>query len=498
MGVVVRQSIKGSIVNYVGAFIGFLTSFFILVKFLTKEEIGLTGVLVDSAMLLAALAQLGTTNSIVKFFPYFKSVDKKHNGFFGLSIIIPFIGLIFFTVVYLLLRQPIIHFFSKESALFLDYFYYVIPFAAYFVYVGVFETYSSVLQRIVVPKFIREIGVRVMNIVVYLLWGFRIITFDQFILLFTLVYGVAVILNLMYVFTLKQYSFKPNFEIAKPLRKNFYSYTAFLLPAAIGGAITAKIDAFMVAAMLGLGFNGIFRIAYFMAVIIEIPFRSLNAISLPIVSNHLKDENYKAVNEHYKKVSLNQLLIGSLIFILIWTNIDSIYAILPNGEIYSSGKLVVLFIGLSRLVDSGFNFGLSILSLSKYYYYYLFFILFIAALGAVTNLAFIPIWGISGAAFSTFISFVIYSSLIILTVYKKMKILPFSNGMLKIAALTGILLTLNIFIPFMINPYIDIVVRGLLFGSLFVAITYFWKISADTNHIIRKIIKTITEKVVKW
>jgi O-antigen/teichoic acid export membrane protein len=309
------------------------------------------------------------------------------------------------------------------------------------------------------------------------------------------VYGAAAILNLMYVFALKQYSFKPNLHIAKPLQKNFYSYTAFLFAAALGGSITAKIDFFMVSSMKGLAQTGIFTIAYFMAVIIDIPYRSLNAISMPIVSNHLKDEDYRSVNIHYKKVSLNQLIIGCLIFVLIWTNIDSVFAILPNGDRYVSGKYVVLFIALSRLIDSGFNFGLSILSLSKYYYYYLFFIFFLGALGFVTNLIFIPVWGITGAAFSTFISFVIYSLLIIFIVYKKMKILPFSNGMLKLAALIGILLALNIFLPFMVNPYVDITVRGLLFGSIFVIVAYFWKISQDTNHVIRSIIKTIGDKI---
>ena len=490
MGIVIRQSVKGSIVNYVGAFIGFLTTLYIITKFLTAEEYGLTRVLIDASVLLAALAQLGTTNSIIRFFPYFKSEDKKHNGFFGLSMLIPFVGLVFFSILYLLLKQPIVHFFSEKSALFLEYFYYVIPFAVFWVYISVFETYSNVLHRIVVPRFIREVGIRIMAIVVYLLWAFRFVTFDTFILLFILMYGAAAVLNLMYVFALKQYSFKPNFEIAKPLRKNFYSYTAFLLPAALGGTIIAKIDTFMVSSMLGLEHTGIFAIAYFIAVIVEIPYRSVSAISMPIISDYLKEEDYKSVGFHYKKVSLNQLLIGGLIFLLIWVNIDPIYAILPNGDIYKSGIPVVLFIALSRLIDSGFNFGLSILSLSKYYYYYLFFIFFLAGLGIATNYLFIAIYkmGITGAALSTFISFVIYNLLIIFIVYKKMKVAPFSVGMLKVAALIGVLLVLNYIIPSMTNPYIEIVVRGLLTSTIFLLTAYHWKISQDTNHVILMIL----------
>ena len=41
MGVIARQSIKGTIVTYLGVFVGFLTTFFVLTRFLTAEEIGL-------------------------------------------------------------------------------------------------------------------------------------------------------------------------------------------------------------------------------------------------------------------------------------------------------------------------------------------------------------------------------------------------------------------------------------------------------------------------
>lgn len=33
MGVIIRQSIKGTVVNYVGAFIGFLSTMFIVTRF---------------------------------------------------------------------------------------------------------------------------------------------------------------------------------------------------------------------------------------------------------------------------------------------------------------------------------------------------------------------------------------------------------------------------------------------------------------------------------
>ena len=46
-----KESISGTIVTYIGVGIGFLTTFFILAKFLTPEEIGLTRLLPELATL---------------------------------------------------------------------------------------------------------------------------------------------------------------------------------------------------------------------------------------------------------------------------------------------------------------------------------------------------------------------------------------------------------------------------------------------------------------
>ena len=104
MGVVIKQSIRGTIVNYVGVIIGFLTTFFILTAYLTQEEIGLTRVLVDAAVLFSSFAQLGTGSSIIRFFPFFKDEKQKHHGFFFWTLVVPFVGFLIFLLVARLLQ----------------------------------------------------------------------------------------------------------------------------------------------------------------------------------------------------------------------------------------------------------------------------------------------------------------------------------------------------------------------------------------------------------
>lgn len=96
MGIVIRQSIKGTFVNYVGAFIGFLTTMFVVTKFLKPEEIGLTKVIYEVSFLFASLAQLGTSASAMRFFPYFRDPEKNNNGFFFYLLLMPSVGTVIF------------------------------------------------------------------------------------------------------------------------------------------------------------------------------------------------------------------------------------------------------------------------------------------------------------------------------------------------------------------------------------------------------------------
>jgi len=77
MGVVIRQSIKGTICTYVGAVLGFITQFFVVTKFLTPDTIGITKVFIEVASLFAGFALLGTSASGMRFFPYFRNEKKR-------------------------------------------------------------------------------------------------------------------------------------------------------------------------------------------------------------------------------------------------------------------------------------------------------------------------------------------------------------------------------------------------------------------------------------
>ena len=234
MGIVARQSIKGTIINYIGVAVGFVTTFFVMTKYLTAEEVGLTRVLTDAAILMSSLAQLGTNTSAMRYYPYFKDDANRDNGFFGWTILIPAIGFVMFLILFFIFKDSIVYYFSESSSLFVDYLYFVIPMSFFMLYLTVFETNSNVLMRIAVPKFIREVGIRVFTLADYLFYAFDIITLDGMVIGLCLAYVIATLLNVVYLLSLKRVSFKikPSF-VSKSLRRDFLLYTFFLLVSSI-------------------------------------------------------------------------------------------------------------------------------------------------------------------------------------------------------------------------------------------------------------------------
>ncbi|MDR2979004.1 MAG: oligosaccharide flippase family protein [Bacteroidales bacterium] len=455
MGIIVRQSIKGTIVNYIGSFLGFIMTFFIMIRYLTPEEVGLTRILLDAAMLFAGLAAVGTNASIIRFYPYFKNPEKKDHGFFTWTLLLPLLGFILALGAFLLFKEPIIHYFEKESPLFVKYSNFIIPLAFFLLYMGVFETNSNVLMRIVIPKFIREVVIRCILILVYLLYAFNVFSQYQFVVAFCSAYGIALLLNIFYMFSLGMISLKPDLQfIDKKLLRNIGFYTVFLVAASLTGTITPMINTFFISGEMGLSSNGIFAVATYIATIVEIPYRSLGAITQPQISHAIKDGDTNTANFLCKNVSLHQLLVGSLIFFFIWINIDAIFTIIPNGEIYQAGKWTVCIIGLSRLFNSAFSVGTTVLNFSQYYYSSLLFSFGLMGSAILLNIKLIPIWGISGGAIATLLSYLVYYLCLLAFTYYKTKVSPFSFRQLWVLALLSGMFLLNFLWNISISPLI--------------------------------------------
>jgi O-antigen/teichoic acid export membrane protein len=343
-------------------------------------------------------------------------------------------------------------------------------------------------MRIVVPKFIREVAIRVLLLSVYLLFAFNFLNLNGLVGGIISVYGIAMALAFIYVSRIGPTSLKHDYSlIDKHLRKKITNYTLFLLLSALTSNILMQLDLFMIGGLISLSSAGIYMIAFYMGAVVDIPSRSITSISSPIAAKAMKEGDIATANQLNKKVSLHQLIAGSCIFLLIWINIDNIFAIIPNGDIYVAGKWVVLFIATARVLYVTFNFGAVLIAYSKYYYWGLFFYVFITIIGIITNLLLIPRLGISGAAIATFITYILISAVQQWIVMIKIKVNPFSIGMLSFLILIVIMFCINYFLPhWSSNPFVDGIYRTIVVGTITLISMYKLKISDEINSIIIK------------
>lgn len=501
MGVVIKQSIRGTIVNYLGIAVGFVTTFFIITKYLTQEEIGLSRVLIDAAFLFASFAQLGTGSSIIRFFPYFKDESGKHHGFFFWTLVVPIFGFLVFLLVAKCLEGTIIQTFSENSELFVTYYRFVFPLSLFMLYRTVFEANANVLMRIVVPKFVNEVGVRVGLLVTYLLYGYwQVIDLDGLVIGICITYFIAALVDFFYLLTLGKISFKPDFKVfTKPLLKDIGFYTLFMLLNAVTVNVMPLLNTFFVSAGMGLTFTGIYAIANYIATVVEVPNRSLNAIVQPEIAQSFKDKDYSRAETLCKSVSLHLMLSSILIFFFIWINIDALFMLLPNGDKYEAGKSVVLILGIAKCINSTLFVSSSALNYSKYYYWSFVFTVMLTTMAIVLNVLLIPRWGMDGASLSHLISYFTFYVSLLIVVLLKLKINIFSKAQLKVVALLAGLLLLNygwvkwiyplfMGLPFSLkaNTLIDAGMKSVVLMVLTLVTCYFWHISEDINNLIRK------------
>ena len=496
MGIIAKQSIQGTIVTYLGVAVGFVTTFFVLTRFLSAEEIGLARVLIDAATLFIGLAQLGTSSSIIRFYPHFRSQEQgtksqDDHGFFFWTLIIPLVGFALFTAVYCACHEPLSRWFGEKSPLFVEYYYMVLPMAFFMLYQTIFETNANVRMHIVVPRAVRELITRIGLLVVYLLYAFECLTINGFVVALCGVYAVAMLCNMGYLFSLGEITLRPDWEFLRNNRlliRQYLLYTGFLLISAVASVLAPTLSSFFITAEMGLNYTGIFAIATYIAVMVSIPYRSMTAIASPQLATAIKESNQRETAHLMQQVSRSILLIGCIILCVIWLNIDLIFHILPNGETYASARYVVLLLGVSQLFIATCSITSSALNYSRFYAFSLLFSVLLTVMSIFLNNSLIPVLGMNGAAISNLIAYAVYFILIVITVRLTLRTPTFAREHIYIVLLFAAVFLLNHlwqhYLPIQ-NIWLSSIIRSVVLLGAAISVAWFADLSPEINQQIK-------------
>ena len=494
MGVIKRQGIKQSLVAYVGVILGLINTLFIYPLAWSAEELGLVRFVIDSASILVPFVMMGLPQISIRFFPHFKNEAQQHNGFLFFLLIGSLGGFGLLSILYLFFQTPILAIYANKSTLFQAYIPYIIPLAGLIATGSIFYAYCTNLQRIAVPTIFNNLYIKTVMPILALSYFFGYISLTTVIYGILATYLLRIISYFIYLKILGKLYLKPNFSLFnKSLFKEMSVFGGFTVLGALGTFLATRIDTIMVASLAEneLEGAGIYSIAFYIANVIVIPAVAIWNISAPIVSIAWKNNDTAHIQEIYTKSSINLLIIGLFLLIGIWVCIDDLFRIIPNGEVYKTGKYVVLFLGIGQLINATTSLNDHIILYSKYFRFHLFMILFLSVFNILANFYLIPIYQLLGAALATLISLTLFNLIKLLFIKQKMKMQPFTWKTLWVILIGIASYSIAYFIPTPQNPILSILLKGSLITILYLTPIYLLKISPELNNLPKQLLKRL-------
>jgi len=490
MGTIRKQSLLSTGVILIGFLIGALNVWlFTAHDYFTTDEYGLTRLFGELAQTLMVIGSLGVAPIMYKFFPYYTdNLEDKENDLLTWCLVAGTVGFVLLAIGGVVLKPFIVRSFSERSALFVEYYFWIFPYTFFYLFFTILENYSWQLKKTVFPNFLKETLVRILTTVLIVLKITRVITYETFILLFSLVYAVTLVCLVIYIARAGKLHF--TFKISRVTRK-FSGKIFTLFSLTYGGmvinTVAQTIDSVLIAGIHGLAFTGIYNLATYLISLSLIPQRALLPISLPILSKAWKDKNMDEIDRIYKRSSINLLAGGLLIILNIWLGLsDAILWLKMNPE-YLAAMNVVFILGASKLIDLGTGVNNLIIGTSIYWRFDFFCGVTLLAISIPTNYFLVKHFGMAGAAWSSLISFALYNAIRLYFLWKKFRLFPFTGK-------TGLILLIA-FASYMISwllfrnqtGFMGCFTRCGSFTLLFCAGVYFGKISPDVHQITEKI-----------
>ena len=489
MGIVINQSIKNTIITYIGFAIGAANTLFMYPHFLGEQFYGLTGYLLSAANVIFPLMAFGVHNTLVKFFSHYKT-EKEKSQFLSFVLFLPLLTIIPIFIIQFLFYDQIAGFLSKENPIVFNYVWQIPIIGLCMGYFEIFYAWVKVHLQSVFGGFVKEIVLRILITIFLLGVYFEWITVNEFILATMFVYLLSMLIMLFYANRVQKITF--DFVIPHNA-KAIFTYSAFIILSGSVANMLLDIDKTMINQYIKIENIAYYSVAVFMAIVVSVPSRAMHQITYPITAKLMTENKHDELNELYKKTSISLQIIGGLVFVGILVNLNQIYSFLPAS--YRDGIFVVFAIGLSKYFDLILGNNNAIIFNSKYYKAVLFLGLLLAFFAITLNRILIPVYGINGAAVATLISITLYSVAKLLFVVFKMKLYPFT-----IKNLYAFLIGLFCFYIFYYwdftyeSPISNIVLKSAMVSIVYLVLIYTTHLSQEINDLIDKTFNKIIRK----
>ncbi|NJB82579.1 oligosaccharide flippase family protein [Wenyingzhuangia aestuarii] len=480
MGIVLKESYKNTVTLLVAILVGAINTLFLYVYFLDASYYGLITFVLSTAFILKPLIALGVNFSIVKFFSAYTDKENK-DKFLSLALWQPLLVIVPLGFVAVLCYEYISTLLSEKNPLVKDYTYLIFLVAIANAYFEIFYAWARVHLKSVFGNILKELFVRIMATLLLIAVYFKLINSHQFVLCMVAAYFLQTLLMMLFAF--QQYRPKFSFQLPNNF-KEVIKYSLYIILAGSAATILLDIDKFMIPQKEVLEQVAFYAVAVYIGSVIEIPGRAMSQIVQPLTAKAINEGKDDEVLDLYQKTSINLIIASGFIFVLVNSNISSLYQLLPRD--YTGGVWVVLMISVAKLYHMFLGNNGAIISNSKHYKILLPYGLAMAFMVVVFNTILIDKIGINGAALATLIVVLIFNTLKLLYVKSKFKIQPTTVKTWWALVLIAIFTAVGIWVKLPFHPIVNMLIESVILTIAYVFVVVKLNLSTDLSGLYQK------------
>lgn len=494
MGSIRKQTIISSLLVYIGFFVGFI-NIYLYTKSgsFSLEQYGLTRVFFDFAQNMYAFGALGVIPLIYKFYPYYKDNLEEHKiDLMTWALVSSLAGFILVVFLGFYFESVFIKTYSAKSRLIVDYYFWMIPFAIGMLFFSVIEGFCWALDKSIVSNFLKETFMRVITSILILLFYFKLIDFGIFIKLFAFQYLIIFLVLFVYLIKLGKLHF--SFSISRVTRK-FWKKMLGMQLLTFGGtciaSVAATIDVFIIAGFQNLTAVGIFVFAQYAANLIQVPQRSIQAVSAGVLSRAWKNKDYKEIQRIYQRSCINLLLMSIFIFGNLWLNVRQGIEVLDIQKEYSNGMGVLLILGMVRIIDAGTGLNALVINTSTFWRFDFYSGVVLLTFRLPLTYFLIKNYGIIGSATAELVAYSVYNFIRFEFLRRKFKMQPFTLKTLYSLLLAAGAYAFCYYLMNDIGGWAGIILRGICFSALMIGGVFYWKLTPDAGQLYDNLLKRL-------
>ncbi|QQR87485.1 MAG: polysaccharide biosynthesis protein [Flavobacteriales bacterium] len=423
-----RQTVLNTGLTYAGLVLGFVNVAVLYPRFLPDDEFGLTRLLVSVATIGGAMAQFGLDNTIVRYFPYFRDPSSRNKGLLSVILLVASLGACVAMLCIGLLHPWFTEVFSDRNGLYKEQGLFAMPLLVAEVFFLAMRSYSRSLRRTVVPMFLREFLLRVLQtalICVHIVVG---LPFTAFMLLFALTFLLC---TGFLAFDLWRSGERlvPLRDIRLPsrLKRSMVVFSFWTVAASVASVVLGSLDQMMIGALLGaeaLRYVGYYAVAFNFGAVVSAPMRALSQLAIPILADAWKKKDHDAIQVIYVRSAAAQFTVGGFLFLVIWVDLSGLFTLLRPE--FMAGYGAALVISATSLMNMAVGLNAGIITMSRHYRVDSITSALLLVLNVVLNWFFIRRWGIEGAAWSSFVSLAVVLIIRVAYLKKKFDLWPFT------------------------------------------------------------------------